>query len=62
MDKIVIGVFGKINSGKSTLVNSLAKENVSIVSSVRGSTSDNVFRMTEIDGIGRVQLLSLIHI
>ncbi len=57
MDKIVIGVFGKINSGKSTLVNSLAKENVSIVSSVRGSTSDNVFRMTEIDGIGRVQLI-----
>lgn len=57
MDKIVIGVFGKINSGKSTLVNSLAKENISIVSAVQGSTSDNVVRMTEIDGIGRVQLI-----
>ena len=57
MDKIVIGVFGKINSGKSTLVNSLAKENVSIVSDVRGSTSDCVSKMTEIDGIGRVQLI-----
>ncbi len=57
MDKLVVGIFGKINSGKSTLVNSLAKENVSIVSDVRGSTSDCVSKMTEIDGIGRVQLI-----
>lgn len=57
MDKLVVGIFGKINSGKSTLVNSIAKENVSIVSDVRGSTSDCVSKMTEIDGIGRVQLI-----
>jgi len=57
MDKLVVGIFGKINSGKSTLVNSMAKENVSIVSDVRGSTSDCVSKMTEIDGIGRVQLI-----
>ncbi len=57
MDKLVVGIFGKINSGKSTLVNSMAKENVSIVSDVRGSTSDCVSKMTEIEGIGRVQLI-----
>lgn len=57
MDKIVLGVFGKINSGKSTLVNSLAKEQVSIVSNVRGTTSDCVAKMTEIDGLGKVQLV-----
>ena len=57
MNKLVIGIFGKINSGKSTLLNSLAKENVSIVSGVEGSTSDSVYKMTEIDGIGRVQLI-----
>lgn len=57
MSKIVIGVFGKINSGKSCLVNSLAKEEISIVSNVRGSTSDSVFKMTEIDGIGIVKLV-----
>ena len=57
MDKLVVGIFGKINSGKSTLVNSMAKENVSIVSDMRGSTSDCVSKMTEIDGIGRVQLI-----
>lgn len=57
MDKIVLGVFGKINSGKSTLVNSLAKEDVCIVSNVRGSTSDCVAKMTEIDGLGKVQLV-----
>lgn len=57
MNKIVIGVFGKINSGKSTLVNSLARENISIVSNVKGSTSDSIFKMTEIKGIGKVQLV-----
>lgn len=57
MDKLVVGIFGKINSGKSTLVNSIAKENVSIVSDMRGSTSDCVSKMTEIEGIGRVQLI-----
>lgn len=57
MNKIVIGVFGKINSGKSTLVNSLAREHISIVSNVKGSTSDSIFKMTEIQGIGKVQLV-----
>lgn len=57
MDKIVVGVFGKINSGKSTLVNSLAKESVSIVSNVRGTTSDSVYKMTEIESVGRVKLI-----
>lgn len=57
MNKLVIGIFGKINSGKSTLLNSLAKENISIVSNVKGSTSDSVYKMTEIDGVGRVQLI-----
>lgn len=56
MSNFVIGVFGKINSGKSTLVNSLAREEISIVSSIRGSTSDTVFKMTEIAGAGKVQL------
>lgn len=56
MNNFVIGVFGKINSGKSTLVNSLAREEISIVSNFRGSTSDTIFKMTEIAGIGKVQL------
>lgn len=57
MDKVILGVFGKMNSGKSSLVNSLAKEEVSIVSIVKGSTSDSVAKMTEIDGVGRVQIV-----
>lgn len=57
MNKAVIAVIGKINSGKSTLVNSLAGEDVAIVSSQRGSTSDNVSKMTELSGVGRVQLI-----
>ncbi|MDE6967656.1 MAG: [FeFe] hydrogenase H-cluster maturation GTPase HydF [Clostridia bacterium] len=57
MDKLVISILGKINSGKSTLVNSLAREEVSIVSEVQGSTSDSISKMTEIDGLGRVMLI-----
>lgn len=55
--KQILAVFGQINSGKSTLVNSLAREDISIVSDVKGSTSDSVFKMTEIQGVGKVQLV-----
>lgn len=54
---ITIGIFGKINSGKSTFFNSLAGEQLSIVSNVQGTTSDNVIKMVELAGIGKVRLV-----
>lgn len=54
---LTIGIFGKINSGKSSLTNSLANENISIVSDVRGTTSDNVIKMIEVGGVGKVRLV-----
>ncbi len=47
-----IGFFGKTNSGKSTLVNALASQDVSIVSAEPGTTTDPVHKAIEILPIG----------
>lgn len=49
-----IGVFGRRNNGKSSLVNALAGQEVSIVSEVAGTTTDPVKKTFEIGGIGPV--------
>jgi len=52
-----IGVFGKRNSGKSSLINALAGQEVSIVSDVPGTTTDPVSKNMEIGGLGAVVLI-----
>lgn len=47
-----IGVFGRRNSGKSTLVNFLVGQQVSIVSDVPGTTTDVVWKNIELPGVG----------
>ena len=47
-----IGVFGKVNSGKSSLINALTGQEVSIVSDVEGTTTDPVYKAIEIQPIG----------
>ena len=47
-----IGFFGKMNSGKSSLINALANQEISIVSDVSGTTTDPVKKSMEIHGIG----------
>ena len=47
-----IGVFGKVNSGKSSLINALVGQDVSIVSDVMGTTTDPVYKAIEIQPIG----------
>jgi [FeFe] hydrogenase H-cluster maturation GTPase HydF len=49
-----IGVFGRRNNGKSSLVNALAGQEVSIVSEVAGTTTDPVRKTFEIGGLGPV--------
>ncbi|MEI6060030.1 MAG: [FeFe] hydrogenase H-cluster maturation GTPase HydF [Bacteroidota bacterium] len=52
-----IGIFGKRNSGKSSLINALAGQEVAIVSDVPGTTTDPVSKNMEIGGLGAVVLI-----
>lgn len=47
-----IAIFGRRNVGKSSLVNCLAGQAVSIVSDVAGTTTDTVWKNIEIPGVG----------
>ena len=52
-----IGIFGKRNSGKSTLINALTGHNTALVSEVAGTTTDPVYKTIEIYGIGPCVLI-----
>ena len=52
-----IGIFGKRNSGKSSLINALAGQEVAIVSDIAGTTTDPVSKNMEIGGLGAVVLI-----
>lgn len=47
-----IGIFGKRNAGKSSIINMLTNQEVSIVSPLPGTTTDPVTKPIEINGIG----------
>ena len=47
-----IGIFGRRNSGKSSLINALTGLDVAIVSDIAGTTTDPVKKSMEIFGIG----------
>lgn len=49
-----IGIFGKVNSGKSTLLNALTTQEVAVVSKEKGTTTDPVYKAMEIHGMGPV--------
>ncbi|TLX77616.1 [FeFe] hydrogenase H-cluster maturation GTPase HydF [Labilibacter sediminis] len=52
-----IGIFGRRNYGKSTLINLLANQEIAIVSDVAGTTTDPVKKSFEITGFGPVILI-----
>lgn len=52
--RLHIGLFGKRNSGKSSLVNALTNQQISVVSDIAGTTTDPVYKSMEIHGIGPV--------
>jgi len=52
-----IGIFGRRNNGKSSLINCLAGQDVAIVSEIPGTTTDPVKKSIEIPGIGPVVMI-----
>lgn len=56
-NRLHIGVFGKTNSGKSSLINTFTGQQVSIVSDISGTTTDVVTKAMEIHPLGPCVLL-----
>lgn len=51
-NRLHIGLFGKRNSGKSSLINALTNQETALVSDVAGTTTDPIYKAMEIHGIG----------
>lgn len=49
-----IGIFGKTNSGKSSLLNAITEQDLAIVSDIRGTTTDSVVKAMELIPYGPV--------
>src|SRR5512137_1843256 len=52
-----IGIYGRRNNGKSSLINCLAGQDIAIVSEQAGTTTDPVKKSFEITGFGPVILV-----
>jgi len=52
-----IGIYGRRNNGKSSLINKLAQQDIAIVSDYAGTTTDPVKKSFEITGFGPVVLV-----
>lgn len=53
-NRIHIGIFGRRNAGKSSLINALTSQNIAIVSDVAGTTTDPVSKAMELLPLGPV--------
>lgn len=56
-ERVHIGFFGRRNAGKSSLVNAFTNQNLSIVSDVKGTTTDPVFKAMELLPLGPVMIV-----
>ncbi|MEE1031898.1 MAG: GTPase, partial [Ruminococcus sp.] len=56
-ERIHIGIFGRRNAGKSSLINAMTGQNLSIVSDVQGTTTDPVQKSMELLPLGPVVLI-----
>ena len=53
-ERIHISFFGRTNAGKSSLINAITNQNISIVSDIKGTTTDPVYKAMEILPLGPV--------
>lgn len=56
-ERIHIGIFGRRNAGKSSIINALTGQELAIVSEVRGTTTDPVSKSMELLPLGPVVMI-----
>ena len=56
-NRLHISLYGKRNSGKSSLINGITGQHIALVSNVPGTTTDPVSKAMEIPGIGPCLLI-----
>jgi len=56
-NRVHIGLFGRRNAGKSSVINAITRQDISLVSNVAGTTTDPVFKSMEILPMGPVVLI-----
>ena len=56
-ERVHIGIFGRRNAGKSSLLNALTGQNMAIVSDVKGTTTDPVSKAMELLPLGPVVMI-----
>lgn len=56
-ERVHIGFFGKRNAGKSSLVNAVTGQDLAIVSEVKGTTTDPVYKSMELLPLGPVMII-----
>lgn len=56
-ERLHIGIFGRRNAGKSSVINALTGQNLAIVSEVKGTTTDPVLKAMELLPLGPVVMI-----
>src|SRR5690554_535628 len=56
-ERIHIGFFGRRNSGKSSLVNAITGQDLALVSDIKGTTTDPVYKAMELAPLGPVMII-----
>ncbi len=56
-ERVYIGFFGRRNAGKSSLVNAVTGQDLAVVSPVKGTTTDPVYKAMELLPIGPVSIV-----
>lgn len=56
-ERVHIGFFGRRNAGKSSVMNAVTEQNLAVVSQVKGTTTDPVYKSMELLPLGPVTLM-----
>ena len=56
-NRVHIGIYGKCNSGKSSLINAITGQQTAVVSELPGTTTDPVNKSMEVPGLGAVTFI-----